>query len=58
MPESNGVQHDGTVRVWEEVLWRSVAELRATVCDILVTGLTRSEWGLYAPGSLYRRSCP
>jgi WD40 repeat protein len=31
-----------TVRVWEDVLWRSVTELRATVCDALITGLTRS----------------
>jgi len=49
---------DKTVRDWEEVLWRGVTELRATVCDILVTGPTRSEWELYAPGSLYRRRCP
>jgi WD40 repeat protein len=49
---------DMTVRVWDEVLWRSVAELHATVCDILLTGLTRSEWQQYAPGVPYRRSCP
>jgi WD40 repeat protein len=49
---------DKTVRVWGEVLWRNVAELRATVCDILLTGLTRSEWEQYAPGITYSRSCP
>ena len=50
--------YDQMVRVWEEVLWASVAELRASVCDILLTGLTRSEWEQYAPGTPYRRSCP
>ncbi|MEA2233112.1 MAG: hypothetical protein QOD83_2928 [Solirubrobacteraceae bacterium] len=50
--------YDKTVRVWEEVLWASVAELCASVCDILLTGLTRSEWEQYAPGTPYRRSCP
>ena len=49
--------HDNTVRVWEEVLWRNVDELRATVCDILLTGLSRAEWEQFAPGIPYRRSC-
>jgi WD40 repeat protein len=50
--------YDNTVRVWREVLGRNVAELRATVCDILLTGLTRSDWEQYASGTSYRRSCP
>jgi WD40 repeat protein len=50
--------YDKTVRVWDELLWRGVAELRATVCDILVTGLPRSDWEQYASGTPYRRSCP
>jgi len=49
---------DKTVRVWNEVLWRNVTELHATVCDVLRTGLSRSEWAQYASGISYRRSCP
>jgi WD40 repeat protein len=49
---------DGTVRLWSEVLWRTVAELKATVCDIILAGLTPSEWARYASGISYRRSCP
>ena len=49
---------DHTVRLWDDVLWRSVTELRSTVCDVLEDGLTRSDWTRYAPGIRYRRSCP
>jgi WD40 repeat protein len=49
---------DGAVRMWDEILWRSLGALHATVCDILVAGLSRSEWALYAAGISYRRTCP
>jgi WD40 repeat protein len=49
---------DGTVRMWDEILWRSLDELHATVCDVLLAGLSRSEWALYAAGISYRRTCP
>jgi hypothetical protein len=49
---------DTAVRLWDEVLWRSVDEAHAIVCDILLTGLTRSDWAQYAPGIPYRRTCP
>jgi WD domain, G-beta repeat len=48
---------DKRVRLWDEVLWHSQAELRATVCDILVTGITRAERKHYAPGIPYHRTC-
>ena len=50
--------YDGTIRLWNEVLWRSLDELHATVCNVIVTGLSRSEWAHYAAGIRYRRSCP
>jgi len=50
--------YDRTVRLWNDVLWRKVTELHATVCDVLRTGLNRSDWAQYAPGISYRRSCP
>jgi len=46
------------VRLWTEIFWRDLAELRSTVCDVIVTGLSRSEWSEYAPGISYRRTCP
>jgi WD40 repeat protein len=49
---------DGTVRIWSKIFWRTLAELRTTVCDIIGTGLTRSEWTQYAPGIPYHRTCP
>jgi WD40 repeat protein len=49
---------DGTVRMWDEILWRSLNELHATVCDVLLAGLSRAEWALYAAGISYRRTCP
>jgi WD40 repeat protein len=48
---------DGAIRMWDEILWRDVKELHQTVCDVLLGGLSRSEWALYAPGISYRRSC-
>jgi len=46
------------LRIWHEVLWQSRDQLHATVCDILPTGLRRSDWEQYAPGIPYHRSCP
>jgi WD40 repeat protein/transcriptional regulator with XRE-family HTH domain len=44
--------------VWHDLLWQSRDELHATVCDILLTGLSRSDSEQYAPGIPYHRSCP
>jgi WD40 repeat protein len=49
---------DKTVRLWNQILWRGTVELQATVCDILLTSLSRPEWAQYAPGIPYHRSCP
>jgi WD40 repeat protein len=49
---------DGRIRMWDETLWRGLSELRNTVCDVLLGGLSRSEWRLYAPGISYLRACP
>ena len=49
---------DKTVRLWTDVFWHDEAELHEVVCDILLPGLTRSEWDRYAPGIAYQRSCP
>ena len=49
---------DHAVRIWGGVLWSGLAELRAIVCDMLLPGLNKLEWGQYAAGIPYRRSCP
>jgi WD40 repeat protein len=49
---------DGTIRMWDEILWGGLNELHRTVCDVLLGGLSRSEWAVYAPGIAYRRACP
>ena len=33
---------DGTVRAWERILWTSLADLEAQVCELVVGNLTRS----------------
>jgi WD40 repeat protein len=47
-----------TVRVWPGFLWRDFTELRNQVCSLVGTGLSRTEWTLYAPGIAYQDSCP
>jgi WD40 repeat protein len=49
---------DTTVRLWNKILWRDFAELRAEVCTLVGTGLSRTEWAQYASGIPYRESCP
>ena len=48
---------DKTIRLWDGLLWQSFAELRTEVCDLVGSGLTRTEWSQYA-GVPYRNSCP
>lgn len=50
--------YDRTVRLWPRVLWRGDAELRAQACELVSSGLSRSEWSRYAPGLPYRPTCP
>jgi len=49
---------DGSVRLWSEILWRDLRELHATVCNALLTGISRSDWRQYAGDIPYRQSCP
>ncbi len=49
---------DGTVRLWDKILWRSFDELRMDVCNLVGSGLSRSEWAQYTAGVTYRNSCP
>ena len=58
---------DQNVRLWDllpgshsptRAVWRNVTNLRTTICNVLGTGLTRSEWTRYAPHTRYERSCP
>lgn len=44
--------------LWSDILWRNVADLRTTVCGLVGTGLSRSQWAQYAPGIGFRQSCP
>jgi hypothetical protein len=50
--------YDGTVRLWEGILWTDVDDLEAQVCDLVVGNLTEDEWGSLAPGLVYRKTCP
>ena len=47
-----------SVRLWPGFLWRDFTELRNQVCSLVGTGLSRTEWTLYAPGIAYQDSCP
>ena len=48
---------DQEIRLQESFLWRDFSALRKQICNLLGTGLGRDEWGRYAAGILYRRSC-
>jgi WD40 repeat protein len=49
---------DGTIRVWDGLLWRTYADLQKRVCRLLGTGLSRDEWERYAGDLPYHQSCP
>jgi len=49
---------DGSVRLWEGILWRDLDDLKAQVCDLAVGNLTRPEWRELVPGLPYRTPCP
>jgi len=46
------------VRVWERLLWRGNADVRARVCDLMGAGLSRVEWEQNVPGIAYHDECP
>jgi WD domain, G-beta repeat len=43
---------DGSVRLWEGVLWRDGADLQAQICGLVGGNLTKAEWDVLA------RACP
>jgi hypothetical protein len=47
-----------TIRLWENILWRNTAELQREVCKLVGSGLSITEWELYARGIPYHNSCP
>jgi WD40 repeat protein len=49
---------DKKVRLWEKLLWRNFAELQDEVCDLVGSGLSKTEWAQYAAGISYHQSCP
>jgi hypothetical protein len=46
-----------TARLWTDTYWRDEGELRDGVCDLLGSGLSRTEWDRYVTGIPYRNSC-
>ncbi len=48
---------DQTVRLWENLLWRSPAERQRTVRGLVGRGLSRSEWAQATTGLTYRATC-
>lgn len=40
------------------LLWRTVAELRTEVCQLVGSGLSKTEGAPYAAGIRYRNRCP
>jgi WD40 repeat protein len=49
---------DARIRLWKNILWRDVADLRRQVCQLVGSGLSKMEWTQYATGIPYRKSCP
>jgi WD40 repeat protein len=41
---------DKTIRLWTGLLWDSFNELQTQVCDLVGTGLSKTEWAQYAAG--------
>jgi WD40 repeat protein len=49
---------DGTVRLWEGILWRDHKDLETQVCGLVHGNLTAGEWATLVPGLPYRKICP
>jgi len=45
------------LRLWEGILWRDLAHLRAQICGLVGGDLTRAEWTAIAPGLDYPTIC-
>ncbi len=49
---------DGTVRLWDGILWPDLATLEAEVCSLVVGNFSQAEWQELAPGLPERTTCP
>jgi WD40 repeat protein len=49
---------DGNVRAWHGVFWDTWSEVQRQVCGIVGSGLSRSEWALYAADVAFAEGCP
>jgi WD40 repeat protein len=59
-PDGRTFAADGaafSVRLFSHVIWHDEDELSDAICDLVGSGLSRSEWRQYAPGIGYRRVC-
>jgi WD40 repeat protein len=41
-----------------DIHWRTLPELQTEVCNLVGSGLSKTEWVKYASGISYRQSCP
>jgi hypothetical protein len=48
---------DGTLRLWQDLLWSDLGDLETRVCALVAGGLTRTEWSEFAPGIPYQPVC-
>jgi WD40 repeat protein len=49
---------NGSVLLWDDVLWDGRDDLMQKVCDLVYGNLTRAEWDAVAAGLAYRTTCP
>ena len=52
---------DGTVRLWEGILWRDSGDSRdltSRVCRLVGGNLTKAELDAFVPGLAGRATCP
>jgi hypothetical protein len=47
-----------TIRLWDKIVWRTLADVQSEACRFAGSGLSRIEWARYATGIPYRQSCP
>jgi WD40 repeat protein len=58
-PDGRGIAAAGeSLWLWPGMLWQNAADLRRSLCALVVGNLTTQEWSSLAPGVGYRRTCP
>jgi WD40 repeat protein len=48
---------DFTAQIWSHIIWRDTGQLASEICDLVGSGLSRTEWAQYAGGIDYRPVC-